>query len=619
MRIQNAITCLLFLFFLFQTSFCAGEIRIYVNEKQQKPNPATEWFLDTGHLFSLNRYQQIEPYFNRSALPSLSYQPGMFWIKMRIPQGVEAQNSYLRINNPHINLLNIWILDNEKPVLAYRQTGDHRSYVHKDVQHHQFVFHLPDNAAGKELLILMDKRYEPLYLSLYFENHSVLLKQTISDSIAVALITGIALFVLLFTLFLYINLKERLFVYYAFYVLIFILYVFFDTGFDSMYLFKNYPGLNDYARPTLIVLAPVFYLLFTLQLLSVKKHFPRLNRYLNRFLAIYLLWYFIAVTLISKEGANRTWLLTSLQIMIISGYSAVLVSTFMCFRKRIEYAGYVLTASVLFIILSQLYIYYLSGDVPDNYFNRHSIKIGFFAEIAILTIILSLRFRNYKQEATQLLEQLNVQQEQVHRTITESRERQMQEISGVLHNNIGAGLSAVKFNLETVLENGRTELMPDTVKDLTAIAEEIRNIAHAISPIRLQQNGLVKSLELLIQSYSRTGRIQIVLENIGSLDTASYHNNLLIYQIMQEILQNTIKHAEATEMHIQLMLEPELISVYAEDNGKGFDVHQQAKGLGLNYIANMVQLVKGRCRISSHPNEGTTFSIEIPVFINPII
>jgi two-component system, sensor histidine kinase LadS len=184
-----------------------------------------------------------------------------------------------------------------------------------------------------------------------------------------------------------------------------------------------------------------------------------------------------------------------------------------------------------------------------------------------------------------------------------------------LHDSIGAGLSSIKYNLEALgdqpMSNG--SLLKHTINDVSTLTDEVRNISHSMSPVILQKKGLMQALKDLIAQYNRTGKIRMHLESIGTLETSAFENELLVYRIMQELMQNAVKHAHATEVIIQLMLEPELISIFVEDNGRGFDKSEMKEGLGFSQIKGLVTFVNGRFEVDSQVNKGCRISIEFPI------
>jgi signal transduction histidine kinase len=146
--------------------------------------------------------------------------------------------------------------------------------------------------------------------------------------------------------------------------------------------------------------------------------------------------------------------------------------------------------------------------------------------------------------------------------------------------------------------------------------QELRRIAHNMMPENLVKFGLVKALEDYCQSIAATDVLKI---NFSALQMENYTANInldiTIYRIIQELINNTIKHANATEIIVQLFKEDNKLNITVEDNGKGFDVKNinNFKGAGWTNIINRVNYLKGKTDVVSNEKEGTSVNIEIPL------
>lgn len=193
----------------------------------------------------------------------------------------------------------------------------------------------------------------------------------------------------------------------------------------------------------------------------------------------------------------------------------------------------------------------------------------------------------------------------------------MQRYSSLLHDSVGAQLSAIRFNLESIQTNASPEhfqqQMEQSIKDISSLADEVREFSHSISPVLLQKKGLVEAITETIEKVNRSGRLYVQFESIGALQSTSFRYELLMYNIFQELLQNIIKHAEASEAILQLIIEKELIYLFVEDNGRGFNPIFIKEGLGFSQIKQLVTFVKGNLQIDAEVNKGCKVSIEFPV------
>jgi signal transduction histidine kinase len=208
-------------------------------------------------------------------------------------------------------------------------------------------------------------------------------------------------------------------------------------------------------------------------------------------------------------------------------------------------------------------------------------------------------------------------QQQMLTDVIKNKEQEMQRLSNILHDSIGARISAIRLNMEHIIGLKNPNSKDDEIQALTLevskVADEIRDFSHQISPLLLQKNGIIKSIYDLVKSVNNANLIQLQFESLGSENTLVFQYELMVYNIVQELIQNMIKHAQASEGIIQIILEKDFISLFVEDNGVGFVEHENKDGLGFLQIKKMVNFAKGNIIIHSEPLKGCTISIEIKI------
>jgi signal transduction histidine kinase len=141
--------------------------------------------------------------------------------------------------------------------------------------------------------------------------------------------------------------------------------------------------------------------------------------------------------------------------------------------------------------------------------------------------------------------------------------------------------------------------------------DEVRNIAYALRPHQLDRLGLTRSLESLLMRISNSSDIHfcICVHQIDGLFSPESETN--IYRILQESVNNIVRHSAADRACIEIIRIGASVSITVADDGVGFDVNSVAGGMGLAGIAERVRLLGGTSRIVSAPGEGTTISIRI--------
>lgn len=246
---------------------------------------------------------------------------------------------------------------------------------------------------------------------------------------------------------------------------------------------------------------------------------------------------------------------------------------------------------------------------------------NFLAVFLVTLILLGWLFYGrlrYKQQLK--IEQVKrEQQEAGHRSILETEEKERIRISRELHDGIGQQLAALKLNLGLFSDNILVDsLHREKLNDLVALtadlSKEIRTVAHSLMPNALLRAGLATAAREFLQQLS-SERIKIDFEVIGLNDRLSHLQELTLFRIIQESMSNILKHAEATQVSIQLIRHEQEINLLIEDNGKGFtpSIALVQSGLGLKNIQNRLKEVGGEVDFDSQPGRGTTVNVRLPL------
>ncbi len=197
------------------------------------------------------------------------------------------------------------------------------------------------------------------------------------------------------------------------------------------------------------------------------------------------------------------------------------------------------------------------------------------------------------------------------------QEKERNRIARDLHDGLGGLLASVKMHFAALQRDspstGADPVGAKTSKLIDQAAQEVRRIAHDMMPGALMEHGLLPAIEELAEGLRRTRGMQVIVQAIGKLDDHMPENQeMMIYRIVQELLQNITRHTKATKVIIQLHRHDSELSLLVEDNGQGFDPASVKDGLGLKSIASRVEYLKGALDIDSVPGEGTTVVINLP-------
>jgi len=213
----------------------------------------------------------------------------------------------------------------------------------------------------------------------------------------------------------------------------------------------------------------------------------------------------------------------------------------------------------------------------------------------------------------QLVDQKLKHTHEMTQSIINAHEAERKKLAEELHDNVNQLLGVVKLYVEhaRVDPPGKNEVLKKSSEYLDLVIQEIRQLSKTLTPPTLSLNGLVASITDMITSIEQARDIVIELDANGFDETLlSSSKQLMTYRIIQEQLNNVLKHSEADQVNIQLRQTNGVVHLVINDNGIGFDTQQVKQGLGLNNIRNRLEVVNGNMNIQSQPGGGCTLVVD---------
>lgn len=243
--------------------------------------------------------------------------------------------------------------------------------------------------------------------------------------------------------------------------------------------------------------------------------------------------------------------------------------------------------------------------------NQRLVTYGLIAGVLVLILIgFSVVQRNKRRH--QLL--LSEQKEQSLQSIIAAEEKERNRIARELHDGIVQQIGATILKSRNAFKKLGIAEEPESselIKSLEASSTELRSISHQMMPRALEEKGLVSALEELLSDSLHSTNITHSFEHENIHDRLPKNIEVTLYRITQELIQNIVKHSEATEVNIQLMKTKNQILFLVEDNGVGFQAKSK-KGIGLKNIQSRIDMIKGSVNFNSE-NSGTLTTVKIPV------
>lgn|GEM_PF-4993707 len=226
-----------------------------------------------------------------------------------------------------------------------------------------------------------------------------------------------------------------------------------------------------------------------------------------------------------------------------------------------------------------------------------------------------------EMERIKLEAELNEQQLSRQKQITEAvilaQEKERTEIGKELHDNVNQILGASNLYINSAMtdEELRQELLERSTELVSNAINEIRKISKSLITPGLREIGLVESIEDIIDDLRVAGdklAIDLDLQNISE-DQIEDRRKLTVFRIVQEQLNNIVKHARATRALVRLSGEQDHIVLTVADNGVGFDVGRHRKGVGITNIISRAELFNGKVEIVSSLGDGCTLTVKLPM------
>ena len=254
--------------------------------------------------------------------------------------------------------------------------------------------------------------------------------------------------------------------------------------------------------------------------------------------------------------------------------------------------------------------------------SRRNIQISAIIAIALLGMVLIYIFYiryNHKQHELMAKERLH-QQKMRSRAIIEAEERERKRIGTDLHDGLGHLLSVIKLNLSAVQEkadlneDGKAVCIKNASDVVDDVFNEIRTISHNMMPRLLVSKGLADATKEYLDKIQQSNAIDIHFETHDLPQYLDPVTENVLYRVVQEAINNIVKHAGASELSLQMIGSEKDIVVMIEDNGKGFHLHHTINngGIGIKNIYSRVEALNGNVFIDSVIGRGTIITLEVP-------
>lgn len=248
--------------------------------------------------------------------------------------------------------------------------------------------------------------------------------------------------------------------------------------------------------------------------------------------------------------------------------------------------------------------------------------IGGVSGLFILGALLAFSYyrRNQLKQEKKLQYAIMQQQDLATKAVIDAEEKERKRIAGDLHDGVGQMMSAAKMNLSgfesriNFTDENEKIAFEKIISLVDESCKEVRNVSHNMMPNALLKSGLSNAVKEFIEKID-SAVLKVNLYAEGLKDRLDSNVETVLYRVIQECVNNVIKHSEADTLDISLIKDKDGIAATIEDNGKGFDTSNKEKfeGIGLKNIKTRIDYLKGTVDFDSAPGKGTLVAIHVPL------
>jgi signal transduction histidine kinase len=598
-------------------SLAGSELNFYFQNKQQTFPQGTEYLWEKKGEPGFSVFKKNKFLFTSVAPEKLSNQDPALWIKIPLKNLKKDSAPFLIIPNSHINRIQGYYLNAQNELLdSTLIMGDHIAFANRLIHFPEFIFPISKDTTQQFILLYLDKRNEPFFTSIQVLDEEGLNSRKTYYFLLSGILLGILIAAFIINIYIVINAKKVLNYLYSLFLGLCIIYTLSDFGYIHWIINYQSSWIIDIVRPLSLSIAFPIYLFFFVNTVSFEEHFPTWGKRIKIYGWIWLTYVLIASAMApflydhSYKYYSLALSLAFQQLTLI----IVIICSIISLRRGDRYAIPFLIASSLFILTHFHYIAHRFGYTEDTVVQQHFVPIILGMDCLIIGGIVALRFIDFIQKNKNLEFALLNKDIEINERIAAIQLRELSRISQLLHNHIGMELVGLKNNLEQNKNSIPIEVHSSLNSQTTALIEDVRNTAHFLSPQVLTKFGLAHCIQLFVKEICKTKQIKHYVEITPACNETTTNIQLVVMLVIQECLNNTIKHANATQIQVQCFVENKHLYISYQDNGIGIQSNNESQdGIGILQITEMINVCRGNCNIESRIGEGFQLNAEIPL------
>lgn len=571
------------------------------------------YYLDDSNLLDINSIKDIEfKKLNKNSF-ALGYQKKTLWLKVDIQNQSSYNKFILSLNEHFYELAELYFFDK---TWQKKESGFFMPINEREIQISMLEFNINiDQKSSETIYLKLKGKYS------YFGNITIIpidyffTKQFFNIQSFYIFALGMVFIIILFNLFLWIKLKEKIYGFYVGYTFFVFIYLI------TMSSFLVYFNLQEFTYKLNIsgAIASSFLALFSLELLKIKKYYKKINYFI--YFLIFTLLFSTFMQLFSYYPWNE---IISKTISILN--ITLIFTSFMIYLKGETYVKYYIFALIIFFIFIIMFLLMLSGIIEYSFTARYGYLFALCIELIIFSLLLAQRHNSIKIKQIQTQKELlTLQNNQKYmlekevetktkelRVLVKERELLLKEVFHRVKNNFHMVTAFLYLESKKDKNINRFDELINRIQSMSFIHEYLcqnNNLAQIDS-----KEYLVSLIKILTKSH-KTFKLDLDIDSI----IINFDDIISLSTIINELIGNSIKHNLNSSLNFEIKFKQKnstTVEFFYKDNGDGFDITKIKKGFGLKLLHDFTQkLLDANYRFENH--KGSFFVLEFKLRREP--
>ncbi|MEZ0540249.1 sensor histidine kinase [Fibrella arboris] len=571
---------------------------------------------DTNHVFrtlpdvlrdSVSR--AFEP--SQQQSPNRGFSTADYWVRFDLTNQSRANRSWLlEIGFGNFSMIDLYLVSKRTGKVIHKRGGELLGRQAREISYYTYLFYLPISPGDPQTVyIRLVSTFGQATFPLFILREDAFVHSAQLSGLLWGLYYGFLVSVFLYHLFLLLLNREKNYLLLTLYLAAYIFYEI-TRGYcvGVRFLWPGHVWLLTHGLATAFTLTITSFMVFYSSVLDLKLVAPRLQTGIYGLIGMSIMGWLL--TLFSLPGISQNLIITAGGV--ISGSYVIFLGSY-CWYLGYRPARYYWAAAVAIFLGGLVHSMNRAGIIPgSNFFVHYTLNLGSVLEFVFLSIGVADTVRTERRQRTQLRQQLTTEVDAAElRGLADERER----VAAEIHDGVGNSLLNLRESIRSMQTGDKATPALNKLEQLVQDTyDEVRKIANDMLPAEFEQKGLEVALRELVTTLNYSNQTQFYLLMSGHESQLKPATQFQLYLVIVELINNILKHANATEASIRFTKTGDLLQVTIRDNGIGLiSTPTTVSRRGWTNVRKRLSRVGGHFQLVDKTEKGVSIAISVPV------